>query len=78
MAKLLRHQQDISGDTQAGGPGFRYSRGMKRASFNWDDKTLDAYLANPQLQVPGSVMPFSGLPSAQDRVDLIGYLKTLK
>jgi hypothetical protein len=40
--------------------GFRYSRAMKGTSLTWDDKTLDAFLADPQKVVPGNVMPFSG------------------
>lgn len=58
--------------------GFRYSNAMKRANITWDEKTLDAYLDDPQKVVPGSVMPFSGIADAQERADLIAYLKTLK
>ena len=58
--------------------GFRYSRAMKKSVLIWDEKTLDAYLANPQGTLPGSVMPFPGLPDAGQRADLIAYLKTLQ
>jgi cytochrome c len=58
--------------------GFRYSRAMKNAGFNWDEQKLDAYIADPQKVVPGNVMPFSGLPEARQRADLVAYLKTLK
>ena len=51
---------------------------MKKATYAWDDKTLDAYIADPQKALPANLMPFSGLPNAQDRTDLIAYLKTLK
>jgi cytochrome c len=57
--------------------GFRYSRAMKNAAVVWDEKTIDAYLANPQAVIPGNVMPFSGLPDAKQRADLVAYLKTL-
>jgi len=64
---------------QAGtAPGFHYSHAMKKFGKNWDASTLDAYLANPQAVVPGNVMPFSGLPSAEDRANLVAYLGTLK
>jgi cytochrome c len=59
-------------------PGFRYSRAMKSATLAWDEKTLDGYIADPQKVVPGNLMPFSGLPDAKHRADLIGYLATLK
>ena len=58
--------------------GFRYSRAMKGADITWDDKTLDAYLTDPQKAIPGNVMPFSGLADAKQRSDLIAYLKTVK
>jgi cytochrome c len=58
--------------------GFRFSRAMKNAGINWDAKTLDAYIANPQATIPGNVMPFSGLLDAKQRADLIAYLLTLK
>jgi cytochrome c len=57
--------------------GFRYSRAMKAAAITWDAASLDAYLADPQKSVPGNVMPFSGIPDARQRADLIAYLATL-
>src|SRR5438105_12732440 len=59
-------------------PGFRFSRAMKNSGIVWDAKTLDAYIANPQAAMPGNVMPYSGLPDAKQRADLVGYLQTLK
>jgi cytochrome c len=58
--------------------GFRYSRAMKNSTIVWDEKSLDAYLAEPQQLVPGNLMPFSGIADAQKRSDLIAYLGTLK
>jgi cytochrome c len=58
--------------------GFRYSRAMKNSKIVWDEKSLDAYLAEPQKLVPGNLMPFSGIADAQKRSDLIVYLGTLK
>jgi cytochrome c len=66
-------------DSKAGEvPGFRFSRAMKASNIMWDDKSLDAYLVDPQKTIPGNVMPFSGLADATERADLIAYLKTLK
>jgi len=58
--------------------GFRYSRAMKAVDYAWDSAKLDAYLADPQKAIPGNVMPFSGLPDAKQRADVIAYLQTLK
>jgi cytochrome c len=59
-------------------PAFRYSRAMRNAKIVWDEKTLDAYLADPQKVIPGNAMPFAGIPDRQERAEVIGYLKTLK
>jgi cytochrome c len=59
-------------------PAFRYSRALRNAKFVWDEKTLDAYLANPQKVVPGNAMPFAGIPDSKERAAVIEYLKTLK
>ena len=58
--------------------GFRYSRAMKNSGVVWDDKTLDAYLTDPQKLIPGNVMPFSGMADPKQRADVIAYLQTLK
>jgi cytochrome c len=58
--------------------GFRYSRAMKSADYAWDAAKLDAYIADPQKVIPGNVMPFSGIPDAKQRADLVAYLATLK
>ena len=68
----------IDGRSTGSLEGFRFSRAMKSAGYAWDAKSLDAYIADPQKAIPGNVMPFSGLPDAKQRADLIAYLKTLK
>jgi cytochrome c len=40
-------------------------------------RTLDQWLTNPQAFVPGQKMNFK-VAKAEDRADLIAYLKTLK
>jgi len=56
--------------------GFRYSAGFAETNFIWDDARLDAYLANPQAMVPGSVMAYRQ-PKAETRAAIIAYLKEL-
>jgi len=55
--------------------GYNYSDAMKNANLTWDEATLDKYLTKPKEEVPGNKMPFPGLPKAEDRQNLIAYLK---
>jgi cytochrome c len=55
--------------------GFSYSDAMKNANLTWDEATLDKYLTNPKAEVPGNKMAFPGLPKAEDRANVIAYLK---
>jgi cytochrome c len=57
--------------------GFRYSRAMKGSNIVWDEKSLDAFVSDPQKVVPGNVMPFAGVADAKQRADLIAYLQKL-
>jgi cytochrome c len=57
--------------------GFKYSAALKAANITWDEKTLDQFLENPSGDVHGTSM-FVSLPSAEDRQNVIAYLKTLK
>ena len=56
--------------------GFkRYSDAMKAHDVVWDADSLNTYLENPKATVPGNKMIFVGLKKAQDRADVIAYLK---
>lgn len=55
-------------------PDYRYSEVMKASKVVWTDQTMDAYLAATQDFMPGNKM-YGGLAIAQDRVDLIAWLK---
>jgi nitrite reductase (NO-forming) len=54
--------------------GYNYSQAMKQSNLVWDPATLDAYLADPQKEVPGNKMPFPGLKTPNDRNDVIAFL----
>jgi len=43
----------------------------------WDDHALEAWLSNPKAVKPKTTMSFKGLKNAQDRMDVIAYIKTL-
>lgn len=64
----------VVGRKAASRDDFRYSGPMRRSGLTWDRATLDRYLADPQAAVPGTRMPYSGMPNAEDRKALIDYL----
>jgi cytochrome c len=41
----------------------------------WGDKTLDDWLRDPQQLIPGNTMTFPGIKNAQQRADLLTFLK---
>jgi len=51
---------------------------MRTAGLTWDEKSIDAFLADPQKTVPGNHMPFPGVPDAKERAEVIDYLKTVR
>ena len=55
--------------------GYSYSDAMKNSGITWGDDTLFKYLEKPKDMVPGTKMAFPGLKEAQDRSDVIAYLK---
>lgn len=55
--------------------GFAYSNANKTSGITWSAEKLFQYLEKPQRVVPGTKMTFPGLPKAQDRADVIAYLK---
>lgn len=55
--------------------GFSYSNANKNSGITWSAEKLFQYLEKPARVVPGTKMSFAGLPKAQDRADVIAYLK---
>jgi cytochrome c len=53
----------------------RYSPALKSAGIVWDDKTFGEWLTDPQHFIPGNTMTFAGVPNAQQRADLLAFLK---
>lgn len=59
-------------------PEFEYSPAMLalgKTGLVWTGETLARFLTDPQGLVPGNAMGFFGLPSAEERADLIRYLE---
>lgn len=55
--------------------GFAYSQALLDAGLTWDDATLNAWIESPTTLVPGTTMVFAGIRDAQQRADLIAYLR---
>jgi cytochrome c len=62
---------------KAGTGGGAQSRAMSESNITWDEQTLNEYLAAPSEKVHGTIMPI-GVQRAQDRDDLIAYLKSMR
>ncbi|HEV2329927.1 MAG TPA: PQQ-dependent sugar dehydrogenase [Verrucomicrobiae bacterium] len=58
-------------------PHFTYTHALKGSGYTWTAETLDHFLANPMMAVPGTTMPIP-LADPQTRADVIAYLSTLK
>lgn len=55
-------------------PGYDYSPDLKNSGIVWTEENLDKWLAGPQAMVAETKM-FFDVPDAQDRADIIAYLK---
>jgi cytochrome c len=66
----------IVGAKSGAAPGCDYSRPLKAWNITSDEQTLDKFLENPP-GVHGTKMVFR-IPDAEDRHDIIAYLKTMK
>jgi cytochrome c len=61
--------------------GFAYSPGMKKLGddgYVWTEEHIDSWIANPKALLPASTMAlaFQGIPDADERANIIAYLKT--
>jgi cytochrome c2 len=71
-------QNNVFGSKAGARPGYNYSPAMKEAGEKglvWNEENLGKFIENPKAVVPGTKMAFPGVKSAQDRADVIAYLK---
>ncbi len=52
-----------------------YSKAFKASDIVWDEEKINAFVTAPRKFIPKTKMIFSGLRKAEDREDLIEYLK---
>lgn len=69
----------IIGRKAGSSAGFdAYSQALKTSDIVWDEETLNAFIESPDAVVPGHNMrPYSGLPNAQEREEIVSYLSTI-
>ena len=61
--------------------GYAYSPGMKKLGdegYVWTEEHIDSWIADPKAMLPTSMMAlaFQGVPDADERANIIAYLKT--
>jgi cytochrome c len=54
-----------------------YTPALKASGIIWNQKTLDSFLMNPMVKVPGTAMPML-IADDKTRADVVAYLATLK
>lgn len=59
-------------------PAFPYSPAFRSLAGRWSAETLDAFLADPQAFAPGTTMISEPMTDAEQRRELIRYLRTLR
>jgi len=72
------HLNEVFGRGAAKVEGFKYSKAMRRAGADgliWTVEKLDLYIENPKSLVTGTRMSFRGLKGADERRDLLAYLR---
>ncbi|WP_246504460.1 c-type cytochrome [Bradyrhizobium agreste] len=53
----------------------RYSDALKSSGIIWDERSLDAWITNPERMVPRNEMPFDGIKDDRARADLLAFLE---
>ncbi len=57
--------------------GFNYSSAMQAAEGDWTYEALDGFLHQPRSYLSGTSMSYAGIRDAEDRANVIAYLRTL-
>ncbi len=57
--------------------GYKFSKAFKASDVVWDEDTLDEYLTKPRKFIPKTKMGFPGLKKADQRANVIAYLKKM-
>jgi cytochrome c len=67
---------NVVGSHPAEVANYSFSDAMQaRKDKTWTYDELDAFLAQPKADIPGTKMTFPGLPKPEDRADIIAWLR---
>ena len=58
-------------------PNFNYSAALKGKGGDWSFDELNAFIQNPKAHIPGTIMAFAGIPSPDERANVLAYMRTL-
>jgi len=67
----------VVGRGVASDKAYSYSSAFAAQTGSWTYERLDHYLTNPAKAVPGNKMGFAGLRKAEDRANVLAFLRTL-
>jgi cytochrome c2 len=69
---------DVVGRKIASVEGFNYSPALKAKQSEgvWDYAHIDAFITNPQVYAPGTMMAFPGVPDVKKRANIIAFMRT--
>ena len=56
--------------------GFSYSTAMQSKGGRWTYEDIFRYLRSPARFIPGNKMAFAGVPRAQERLNLIAFMRS--
>lgn len=68
----------VVGRESAEVPGFKFSQAAEKSDVTWTEENLDKYLTDPKKFMPGNKMAFTGIKKAEERRQVIAYLKSLR
>ncbi|XP_011213951.1 cytochrome c-2 [Bactrocera dorsalis] len=57
---------------------YKYTDANKSKGVTWTEDALFEYLENPKKYIPGTKMVFAGIKKAEERADVIAFLKSAK
>lgn len=69
------HLRGVYGRVSGSVADFAYSSALKQAHITWNETSLEKWLTDPDVLVPGNNMEFH-VAKAQERSDLIRFLKS--
>ncbi len=71
------NQWEVVGQDIASKEGFNYSDALSDYPGEWTYDELNGFLHKPKKYIPGTIMAYIGIRDAEDRANVIAYLRTL-